>query len=234
MKIAEKSLQYKEKYMLLRSKTEVFQDWPNDRLFRLAFQFHEKIYEKGSIITNVGNVPTGLHVVLEGSVGVYVPDDTASNTSNGLGNGLRRSHYKLVSSMGVGEIFDCVDILAQAAKSLYTKNPSIQESTVQIVAETLRLRVLELTSNDYNLIIQSGLPTIFKLYQLECQRNHLYNSSLQGWSSTMATINELNRNGNELLKQMYVEQRKQYDQVMEDKQKKNPSIARHVAQSPLE
>ena len=71
MRIAQNNRNFKLKYALLRNNTALLKDWPNDRLFRLAFHFQEKIYTgKRLIVTDVGDIPPGVHIVMEGSVGV--------------------------------------------------------------------------------------------------------------------------------------------------------------------
>ena len=223
--IAQRAPSFKDRYSLLR-KASIMTDWPIDRMFWLAFNWEEKKYEKGNIITEFEEIPQSIKIVMEGSVGIYAPGK--DDKDKAINKGSRRAHCKLVSVLGPGEMFDGVGLLATAAKLM--KTAALREaarSPVQIVSETLNLKVLELPSSMYDLILQSGLPTVERIYTLEVKRATLYQSGIMGWNASMSFLDQQKNNNKHVVKQFKLGKIKRKDKQEEQQRKRSPSMDSH-------
>ena len=69
LNIAQSSPNFKSRFAFLR-KNPIMKDWTSDKCFLLAFNWKERTYEKGEIITEYGEIPSGLKIVMKGNVGV--------------------------------------------------------------------------------------------------------------------------------------------------------------------
>jgi CRP-like cAMP-binding protein len=184
MTLAQRQPSFKERFALLR-KVDALSAFDMRRAYTLAFSFSEEHPTKDTVVTDVGQTPAGLHVIMSGTIGVYVVDSDKGGTND---NDVQKK--RLVSCLEQGEIFDSVGILAAVAR-LKRNHPGMR-STVQYVVHTHNCRLLELPVSSYNLILESS-NTVDKLYQLECNRALVYGNSIQGWRNAINVVMETNR-----------------------------------------
>ena len=59
-----------DKSNILKS-SGLFDEWANDMLFQISFEWKEEVYESGSIIAEEGQPIQGLIVIVEGAVSVW-------------------------------------------------------------------------------------------------------------------------------------------------------------------
>lgn len=178
LKLAQRDPSFRKRFALLR-KVDALSAYDANRAYSLTFSFSEKRPTKGTVITDIGQTPVGLHIVMSGRVEVYVIDSGNDEVS-------KNARTRLVSCLGEGEIFDSVGILSAVAK--IKRNHPGSRSTVQYVVQSHDCCLLELSPSNYNLILESP-NTVDKLYRLECNRSIVYHTSVKGWRSAILYAN---------------------------------------------